>query len=303
MVTERAGRLPVWLQGLLVVVCASVAVAGQASPIEPFALATVESQHDLVSPAHRVLLSPVREVNHEIRADSMIRPTVNGFARLLRINDDSSRREARDYYLTQLSQRNAQILFQCSGRGCGRSNVWANQIFGQATLYGNDEDQDYVAAAYRAADGMIQLVLVYTVTRGNQREYAWVEQLAVAPDTTLPGFNDGAPRMQGPVVVPWAGGVTYQFQWSADTRRQLQEWADQTGSRVVLVSYSALGSTETLESALARARKAADSMTSLLVKSGIAREQLTTLVVGPVIAMADPERQGNRIELLVVRQP
>ena len=303
MVAERTGCLRVWLLALLVVGTLSAAMSIQAAPIAPFPLGTVETQRDLVSPAHRVLLSPVREVNHEIRADSMIRPSVDGFARLVRINEDSSRREARDYYLTQLSQRHAQILFQCSGRGCGRSNVWANQIFGQATLYGNDEDQDYVAAAYRAPDGTIQLVLVYTVTRGNQREYTWVEQLAVAPGTVIPGFDDGAPRIQGPVVVPWTGGVTYQFKWSADTRRQLQEWAGQPGSRVVLVSYSVLGSTETLEAALARASKAADSMTSLLVKSGIPREQLTTLVVGPVVSMSDPERQGNRIELMVVSKP
>lgn len=302
MVTEHSNRFRHWITALFVAGCV-VATAVHATPIDSFPLASVENQRDLVSSAHRVLLSPVREVNNEIRSDSMIRPAVNGFARLIRINDDSSRREARDYYLAQLSQRHAQILFQCSGRGCGRSNVWANQIFGQATLYGSDEDQDYVAAAYRAPDGTIQLVLVYTVTRGNRREYAWVEQLTVAPGTMLPGFDDGAPRMQGPVVVPWTGGVTYQFQWSADTRRQLQEWSGQPGSRVVLVSYSALGSTETLESALARARKAADSMTSLLVKSGISKEQLTTLVVGPVIAMSDPERQGNRIELMVVARP
>lgn len=299
----NAGPMLGCLRLLLLAGCAMLANAAQADPISPFPLASVESQRDLVTSAHRVLLSPVREVNNEIRSDSMIRPAVNGFGQLLRINNDSGRREARDYYLTQLSQRHAQILFQCSGRGCGRSNVWANQIFGEATLYGNDADQDYLAAAYRAPDGTIQLVLVYTVTRGNQREYAWVEQLAVAPGTSLPGFDDGASRMQGPVVVPWTGGVTYQFQWGADTRRQLQEWSDQPGSRVVLVSYSSLGSTETLESALARARQAAESMTSLLVKSGIAREQLTTLVVGPVITMTDPERQGNRIELLVVSQP
>lgn len=303
MIAEHAGRLCLWLRALLVVGCVSVATAIQAAPVDPFPLGSVENQRDLVSPAHRVLLSPVREVNDDIRADSMIRPSVSGFARLIRINDDSSRREARDYYLNQLSQRHAQILFQCSGRGCGRSNVWANQIFGQATLYGNDEDQDYTVAAYRAPDGTVQLVLVYTVTRGNEREYAWVEQLAVAPGTVIPGFDDRARRLQGPVVVPWTGGVTYQFKWSADTRRQLLEWSDQPGSRVVLVSYSVLGSTETLDSALARARKAADSMTSLLVKTGVDREQLTTLVVGPVVSMSDPERQGNRIELLVVSRP
>jgi hypothetical protein len=60
-----------------------------------------------------------------------------------------------------------QILYQCAGRDCGRSNEWANAIFSTSILYGPDADQRYFAAQFGD-----ELVAVYLVRRGNRRVYA-----------------------------------------------------------------------------------------------------------------------------------
>lgn len=275
----------------------------QAEKIEPFPLATVESERPIVSPSHRVLLSAVREVNNEIRSASMVRLAVQGVGQRLQISPDSGRDEARDYYLQELAARNAVTLFDCTGRDCGRSNVWANQIFNEATLYGRDADQDYLAAAYRDAEGAIQVVLVYTVTRGNQREYAWIEQLSVPEGSVIPGFHASSSRLRGPIIVPWSGGVTYRFDWDANDRRLLQSWTQSDTDKVLLVSYSTLGDQAELEESMRRARDAVESMTVLLGKSGVSKDQITPIIVGPALAFSDPGRQGDRIEIMVVRAP
>ncbi|MDX1633141.1 MAG: DUF4892 domain-containing protein [Marinobacter sp.] len=274
-----------------------------AAPIEPYERASLELERPIQSSSHRILLSPVREVNDEIRSESIIRPAVEGVGQLLQVNRDASRSAARKYYLDQLDERNAVILFRCTGRDCGRSNVWANQIFNEARLYGRDINQDYLAAAYKDTDGVLHLVLVYTVTRGNQREYVWVEQLTTGPDAVVPGFSTGSARIRGPVIVSWSGGVTFQFDYDAAARRQLQEWSAEPGSQVLLNSYTVLGDDQSLADAMDRARQAADSLATLLGKSGVSREQIVPVIIGPAVRFEDPSRQGNRIEVKVVSQP
>lgn len=274
-----------------------------AQPIEPYPRATLEKEREIDSSAHLVLLSPVREVNNQIRSETMIRPSVEGVGQLLAVNRDASRKDARRYYLDQLDARNAVILFRCSGRDCGRSNVWANEIFDEATLYGRDVNQDYLAAAYRDTEGVVHLVLVYTVTRGNQREYVWVEHLDMGQEAVVPGFSTVSTRIQGPVIVPWSGGVTFQFDYTAGDRRQLQEWAREPGAQVLVNSFTTLGDDQPLEEAMDRARQAADSVMALLEKSGVRREQMVPVIIGPAVQFDDPARRGNRIELQVVSQP
>ncbi|MDX1754942.1 MAG: DUF4892 domain-containing protein [Marinobacter sp.] len=270
--------------------------------IEPFPLGTVEANVTIRSPAHRVMLSPVREVNDEIRSESVARVPVDGKGHLLQIDTDSNRREAREYYRRALAALGAKILFECSGRECGRSNVWANQIFGQAILYGRDANQDYIAAAVRQNDTSY-LLLVYTVTRGNNREYVWTEQLELGPNAVVPGLDGSDGRVRGPLVVPWSGGFTYRFEWDANDRRQLNNWASAENTEVVVISHSTLRAEETLAASFERAAGAAEAMAALLQKSGISAEQQRRIVAGPTIPSNDPGRSGDRVEIVVIAAP
>jgi hypothetical protein len=75
------------------------------------------------------------------------------------------------------------LLYRCSGRDCGRSNDWANQIFGKAILYGPDGRQEYLAWE---AQG--RLFAVYIIERGNKRIYANV-QVFDPVDDAVTGAN------------------------------------------------------------------------------------------------------------------
>jgi hypothetical protein len=271
------------------------------APVQ-FSQSSLQNTAAIESSGHLVLFSPVREIRNEIRSDVMARLPVSGQGQLFEINRDASREAALDHYLTELRARGASVLYQCSGIQCGRNNVWANQIFQQSRLLGRDGSQDYVAAAVEDENGTQWLTLVYTVTRGNLREYVWVEQLEVGAGASIPGFEASSGRMKGPVVVPWSGGVTYRFDFSADDRRRLTDWAADEGAEVVLAAFSSLQDDERLEAALERARQAGDALAEVLGKTGISRSQIRIVTVGPVVQVEDPDRRGDRVEVLVIKR-
>lgn len=296
-------RFGLWfVAALLAAQPGGVLVAAVALP-EPFPQSSLQSTMDIDSPGHLVLFSPVREVNSEIRSETMARLPVSGQGQLYEISKDSNRQEARDHYVKLLQAEGASILFECAGIRCGRSNVWANQVFGQMELYGRDGTQDYLVAGARAPDGGIILTSVYTVTRGNLREYVWVERLQVATGASVPGMDNGQDRILGPVIVHWQGGVTYRFDWTATDRRRIREWAGEGANTVVLTAFAGLEAGQTFEESMANADRAARSLLEVLEKSGVRVDQQKMIVIGPVVSFSDPERQGNRVEVTVIRQP
>lgn len=267
---------------------------------DAFPQSSLEEEVPVVSSGHLVLFSPVREVNNAIRSDRMARIPVKGVGRLYQINRDASRGEAREHYQTLLQARGAQVLFECNGRSCGRSNVWANQIFDQSTLYGRDADQDYLVAAVTGESGKTWLTLVYTVTRGTQREYVWIEHLEAGEGAAIPGLDSANARVRGPIIIPWQGGITHRFEWSATDRRMLNNWVEEEGAQVVLTGFASLGEDEPLEAAMERAQNAMESLSQVLEKSGVSKSRQTLITVGPSVISLSPERQGDRVEIVVI---
>lgn len=269
---------------------------------EPFEQSTLQSTKRIESSGHLVLFSPIREIRDEIRSDVMARLPVRGIGQLYELNRDATRVQAREHYRQALQARQAKILFECSGIDCGRSNVWANQIFEQSRLLGRDREQDYLVAATMDSAGQRWLTLVYTVTRGNLREYVWVEHLKVEPGAPIPGFVATPDRVRGPIVVPWEGGVTYRFEFTAADRRRIKDWASGEGATVILAGFSELQDDESFDEGLARASDAVDSLADLLAKVGVVRGRIRKLPVGAGIAVPGPNRQGNRVEVLVIEE-
>lgn len=266
----------------------------------PYPQSELVSSTDIESRGHLVLFSPVREVNNEIRSETMARLPVSGESRLYEISRDSNRAKARDFYKTELQAAGAITLYECDGVNCGRSNVWANQVFGQRMLYGRDTTQDYLVAERTADDGTHWLTVIYTVTRGNLREYVWIEHLKVGAGAVIPGIGRADNRTLGPVVVSWQGGFTYRFDWTATERRRISNWAASEGAVVVLAGFSSLETDESFEQSMARAEEATKSLSEVLAKTGVPSERQRIVIVGPTVHFTDPERQGNRVEISVV---
>jgi phenylpyruvate tautomerase PptA (4-oxalocrotonate tautomerase family) len=75
----------------------------------------------------------------------------------------------------QVVRQKGEILFECAGRDCGPSNIWANDLFNNADLLGRDDYQRYFAA--KLDD---QYLAAYAVRRGNRRVYLHLDQITEA---------------------------------------------------------------------------------------------------------------------------
>ena len=74
------------------------------------------------------------------------------------------------HYQSLVADLDGDTAFTCDGRDCGRSTVWANDVFGVKELVAPDSAQFYLAAAIGD-----RLVAIYVVQRGNRRVYAHVD--------------------------------------------------------------------------------------------------------------------------------
>lgn len=77
---------------------------------------------------------------------------------------------------TALLAQGARPLHWCEGRECGASSLWANNVFGNALLYGPDDQQAYLLLQL-AAPRQDSLLALYAITRGTRRAYLHVELL------------------------------------------------------------------------------------------------------------------------------
>ncbi len=71
----------------------------------------------------------------------------------------------------------AQTLFSCDGRACGRGVQWANRVFGERLLYGRDDLQRYRVFG---EEGQWRFLL-FSAARTSDRQYLHAEWLEVSP--------------------------------------------------------------------------------------------------------------------------
>ncbi|MEQ8952503.1 MAG: DUF4892 domain-containing protein, partial [Gammaproteobacteria bacterium] len=60
------------------------------------------------------------------------------------VSQEFDGRDVYDFFLEQMEERGYSQLYTCQGRGCGSSNYWANDIFGNRILYGPESNQFYL---------------------------------------------------------------------------------------------------------------------------------------------------------------
>lgn len=123
-------------------------------------------------------------------------------ARLLqatyRLPDGTRLDDAVAHYAEAVDALGLAVAFTCRGRDCGRSTVWANDVFGVKELVAPDPAQFYLAAS----DGET-LLAIYVVQRGNRRVYAHVDRaLREAPAREAGTAPLARLRQDGFLVVP-----------------------------------------------------------------------------------------------------
>jgi hypothetical protein len=120
-------------------------------------------------------LGSIRKISGQLRFDGQVsgRGNVTGITYQLPVEHSAD--EAFTAAREALQQQGAQLLFWCQARDCGESSLWANEVFGNAKLYGADNGQSYLLLRL-AAPADNTLVALYGITRGNRRAFLHVEQ-------------------------------------------------------------------------------------------------------------------------------
>ncbi|MFY0675931.1 MAG: DUF4892 domain-containing protein [Neptuniibacter sp.] len=115
---------------------------------------------------YRLILGGLEKIDGSLRAEKEKRIAGQLTQITYRIPENHSAKEAFEYFYAQIIDQGGEKLFRCSGRDCGSSNQWANNIFSYFRLYGVDNTQSF--SSLQLEDSYISL---YSVKRGNKRVY------------------------------------------------------------------------------------------------------------------------------------
>lgn len=145
--------------------------------------AEIVDYREAANEERRYPLDGVRRISGQLRMSREVLAEGRVRALTYRLPDEHAPRDVLEQARAQLEQAGAQLLFWCEGRDCGSSSLFANAIFGNATLYGPEERQSYLLLRL-AEPQQDSLLALYGITRGNRRSYLHAEQLDAA--TPLP---------------------------------------------------------------------------------------------------------------------
>lgn len=124
-------------------------------------------------------LGSIRKISGQLRFDGQVSARGNTTSVTYELPPEHSSIEAFTAAREALQKQDAQLLFWCQARDCGESSLWANEVFGNAKLYGADNGQAYLLLRL-AAPKDNTLVALYSITRGNRKAYLHVEQFEAA---------------------------------------------------------------------------------------------------------------------------
>ena len=132
----------------------------------------VEARADDEAQPHEFVVSAVEKIRRELKIERKVRANAQLKSATYQVPNGTPLDSVFEHYRGLVAED--QVLFECAGRDCGRSNQWANQVFGLPILYGPDANQRYLAG--RIAEDFVS---VYVIQRGNRRIYAHVQLLDV----------------------------------------------------------------------------------------------------------------------------
>ena len=128
---------------------------------------------------YRLILGGLEKIDGSLRAEKEKRIAGQLTQITYRMPENHSAKEAFEYFYAQIIDQGGEKLFRCSGRDCGSSNQWANNIFSYFRLYGVDNTQSF--SSLQLEDSYISL---YSVKRGNKRVYLRLDILESSASKT-----------------------------------------------------------------------------------------------------------------------
>lgn len=285
---------------LLAVILVKPAFAQELS-ITPYAHSTISSSETFTDEDYLVPNSVPKRINNQLRIENELRVDVTGLKETYRINDGHTTDQAFNHYLSELKKLNAKVLYQCSSRDCGRSSSWAQNIFNNSKLYGEDASQFFLSAIVQQQEQQ-WLISLYTVERGNRRVYAHIETLklntALASELASTSSTDANPIF---VFSYGANGMVSINPKLAEINQIIELYRADTNTRLFIVGHMQQGDSSP-HKAMSQSEEAANQVASLLKKRGVDGARLSVIGVGPLIPYGQGVHSGNRVEVTVVSE-
>lgn len=210
--------------------------------------------------------------------------------------------DVHDFFREQMRDKNYSELFSCSGRACGSSNYWANDIFRNRILYGPERNQHFIAMQTDASEGPVAHISLYIITRANRRIYAYLEiveesvsqgVVSIASPELLEALNE-----RGSVSLP---GIIFAsdnvLDESSDLRSAVELIQSNPDLQFYLVAH--LQAEAELETLLSRSASRAQYVRQQLIDMGVAPDRLIARGVGPLAPACELADCSERVELVL----
>ena len=244
---------------------------------EPFPLSTLDNQSARATPDYQLPLSQITRIQGILRTQNELRLSGDLIRRTWQLSPGNTPDQGFEHVRDQLLRQQANILFECSSRQCGASNLWANQVFGYANLLGVDSTQFYLAAELATGH-----MAVYAVRRGNGRSYLHIDYIHVAPSVV----EQESEQMIESDQVSWQQqlqdlGYTDLPGWSAAEPNTLQQLLglldDDLDLKLRIVVHQRVNTGDT---GLTESNAEAQRLESELLQSGVMPDRVSVFAIG-----------------------
>lgn len=206
------------------------------------------------------------------------------------------------FFEQQIAEKGYEVLFTCSGRACGSSNYWANDIFRNRILYGPERNQHFTALRVPQEEGSPAYISLYVITRANRRTYAYLE--VVEENVSSAIISMASPELleilneRGAVSLP---SVQFASDNELTAESNLQEALElvQSDPRVQFYVVVHLDDDAPLDQLLARSKARAEFIKAQLVAEGVQADRLIAEGVGPLAPGCELADCAERVELVL----
>ena len=270
--------------------------------LDRFPDSTLEEIEVVEDVNYRLVLGALQRQRQEVVPENSERLRGDLTKLTYQVSQDFTGAEVYEFFVDQLERRGYETLYSCTGRSCGSSNYWANDIFGNRILYGPERNQFFLAVRAGGGSEARAHLSIYVITRANRRIYAYVE---VIEDDVSRGVVDvSSPELlealnaQGAVALPM---VSFDSEGQLAPETDLSPVVELLQSERSLQFYvvAHLGGAEPLETLLARSAGRAEVLRQALIARGVSGDRLTAQGVGPLAPVCNITDCTERAELVL----
>ena len=284
--------------GVLLSLIGSHSFSAQAVP--DFSGAEVVSEDNKALQDYRLVLSSLKKINGQWRAETERRVVGSLQRKTLEVKGGHSVDEAYGFYVQQLQgAMAAREVFSCDGLKCGPSNAWANEHFELKQLYGLDKFQHY--SVWLLAPG--EYLSLYGIRRGNKRVYIHLETMTatdkqVLEIATTPETITRALKTEGYFAFP--SEVLSQdakaLATNVHVKSLVQVLRGERLMKVTVVGHDFRAGTASKK--LAASAAIAEKLKGVLITAGVSEQRLSVFAAG---GFAPQGNQGANTRIVIVR--